>query len=309
MEIPHDHLIIFVATRQEDVPQGCVRYLSVDGSVPGCALRWDHHVTGERINLEAMPGRFEASEFDGVGTTFADLDALASVVAVLFGGKAELPAEARAVLESASFWCDHLRAHPEHDAATNRLGRGLLDAIDAEFEGERRAAGSAKFARLARDLARRIVAGEPLPFLDAWPEQMRRARDVQARGQLQCRGAVALVDLRDAPEIDPAAVYALHECPLSVHVREHEVGGPRYTVGVHPGVEGAPRDIRAALTALAHAEFERGPPALSPEPQPGSENWGGRARVFGSPWNYGSRLEPDEVVEIVGRALRLGTDE
>ena len=305
LEIPHHHLTIFVATRQEDVPAGCVRYLSVDGSVPGHAVRWDHHVTGERINLEAMPDRFEASAYDGVGTTFADVDALASVVAVLFGGQAELPGEARAVLESASFWCDHLRAHPAHDAETNRLGRGLLDAIDAELEGDRRASGSEKFARLARDLAGRIAAGEPLPFLDAWPEQLGRAREVQRAGKLQFRGAVALVDLRDAPEIDPAAIYALHDCPVSVHVKNHEAGGPRYTVGVHPGVEAAPQDIRAALAALAQAEFAHGPPALSPEPQPGSENWGGRARVFGSPWNYGSRLSPDEVVEIVGRTCGM----
>jgi hypothetical protein len=308
VEIPHTHLTIFVATRQEDVPPGCVRYLSVDGSVPGCALRWDHHVSGERINLEAMPERFDATGFDGVGTTFADLDALASVVAVLFGGKAELPSEARAVLESASFWCDHLRAHPGHDAETNRLGRGLLDAIDAELEGDRRAAGSDRFARLARDIAGRIANSDPLPFLDAWREQLQRARQVEQDGKLQRRGAVALVDLRDAPEIDPAAIYALHDCPLSVHVKEHEAGGPRYTVGVHPGIDGAPQDIRAALAALARAEFEHGPPALSPEPQPGSENWGGRARVFGSPWNYGSRLGPDEVVAIVARSLGLVTE-
>ena len=72
----------FVATRREDVPVGLVRYVSVDGSVPGAAVTWDHHVTGECINLDAMPETFDACGFDGVGTTLADLDAAASAVAV-----------------------------------------------------------------------------------------------------------------------------------------------------------------------------------------------------------------------------------
>src|SRR5512134_889990 len=109
--LPNGHLVVFVATRLEEVPAGCTRYLSVDGSVPGHALRWDHHVTGERINLEAMPDVIDARDYDGVGTTLADADALASVVAVLLGGKERIPAGARGVLESASFWCDHLKAH------------------------------------------------------------------------------------------------------------------------------------------------------------------------------------------------------
>ena len=74
MDIVHAHLTIFVATRREDVPAGCERYLSVDGTVPGNTLRWDHHVTGHAINLDAMPERLDARSYDGVGTTLADAD-------------------------------------------------------------------------------------------------------------------------------------------------------------------------------------------------------------------------------------------
>jgi hypothetical protein len=305
LEIVHAHLSIFVATRREDVPAGCDRYLSVDGTVPGNALRWDHHVTGHAINLDAMPERFDARSYDGVGTTLADADALASVVAVLVGGKACLPAEARAVLESASYWCDHLRAHPGHSDAVNRRGRGLLDAIDERLGRGHAPNVSLAFEDLARDVAARVANGEPLPFLDAWSEQERRAEVVVAAGRLRELGAVALVDLRGTDPIDPAAVYARHRCPVSVHVQTHDDGGPRYTVGVHPHLESAPADLGPALARLARAEHGHGPPTVAPTPDPGSENWGGRARVFGSPWNYGSRLSPDEVVTLVKAALAL----
>lgn len=67
------------------------------------------------------------------------------------------------------------------------------------------------------------------------------------------------------------------------------------------------RHFGPALRALARAEHAHGPPALAPDPVPGAENWGGRATVFGSPWNYGSRLEPAEVAGIVERALFGGS--
>jgi len=305
MPVPHGHLVVFVATRPTDVPPGCAKFLSVDGSVPGYTLRWDHHVSGEPINLDAMPDRFDASGFDGVGTTAADADALASALAVLFGGKACIPPEPRALLESASFWCDHLCGHPGHTEQVNRRGRGLLDAIDSRLQPVRRAASSAAFSAVTRELANLVANGQPLPFVDSWRLHERRVQRVAELGKIRCCGAIALVDLRDAPDIDPAAVYAQHRCPLSVHIRAHEDGGHRYTVGTHPHLESAPTDIRAALVALAAAEFEHGPPALSASSEPGQENWGGRARVFGSPFNYGSRLAPTQVAEIISRALRL----
>jgi hypothetical protein len=298
-------LKVFVATRREDVPANCAKYISVDGAVPGAALTWDHHQTGERINLEAMPDEFDPSDYDGVGTTLADADALSSVVAVMAGGKALLPARARAVLESASFWCDHLRGHPEHDAETNRIGRGLLDAIDQRIGSRRRGSATPVFAALAGELGHAIDKGSPLPFVDTWNEQLERADRIVREGRLVDYGDIALVDLRGAPRVDPAALYARHDCPVAVHVERHDDGGFRYTVGIHPGVASAPSDLGPALIALARAEYEKGAPALSPGFGPGTENWGGRARVFGSPWNYGSRLTPDEIVTVVRDALGL----
>ncbi len=304
MPLPFAHLRVFIATRPEDVPPECTRTLSVDGAVPGATLTWDHHQTGERINLEAMPDEFDATGYDGVGTTLPDADALASVIAVMAGGKARLPAGPRAILESASYWCDHLVGHPEHDPETNRLGRGLLDAIELRIGSLRRGQATPVFAQLAAELGRAVAEGSPFPFADTWSEQLRLARRVAEEGRLVTDGRVALVDLRGLPRVDPAALYAQHRCPVAVHVERHDDGGPRYTVGTHPSVA-SPGDLFPALAALARAEFAKGPPARSPDFGPGTENWGGRARVFGSPWNYGSRLTPEEVVATVREKLGL----
>ena len=103
---------VFVATRLEDVPEGIRRYASVDGSVPGAEVVWDHHVTGERINLDAMPPVIDLKGLEGVGTTLADTDALASVVVLLCGGASGVDPAVLGVLRAASHRCDHLVAAP-----------------------------------------------------------------------------------------------------------------------------------------------------------------------------------------------------
>lgn len=301
MPLPHRDLRVFIATRREDVPAGCVRYLSVDGSVPGAALTWDHHVTGEAINLDAMPPVIDPSGFDGVGTTLADTDALASVVAVMAGGASRLPARALDVLRAASHRCDHLRAHPALDPEADRLGRGLVGWVD---EGLSRSGHGSVFPRLCGEVADAIAAGAPLPYSTASADAMAaRAEALDARGRIQRGARVAVIDLRGEAPLAPEAWYARVTSPVGVAVEDHRDGGTRYTVGLNPFVDGPVRDLRPCLAALAAAEFAKGPPARHPTPRPGSENWGGRATVFGSPWNYGSRLRPEEVVALLEATL------
>lgn len=297
-----EDLPLFVATRRDQVPPACEHFLSVDGSVPGFAVRWDHHTTGERINLDAMPDVVDVGAFDGIGTTLADMDAVASVVAALLGGKAVLPIGVRAVLECASSWCDHLVPHPAHDQEANRLGRGLLDATVARLEGPSESI-SARFAEACRDLVARIRRGESLPFDDRWDHERARAASIARAGRLSVSGEVALVDLRGVGSVDPLALYELHDAPIAVAIEERRGGGLAYTVGTNPRVPSRPSDLGPALRALAAAEHAYGAPSKGPEPVPGNENWGGRPTVFGSPWNYGSRLGPGEVVRIVRQAM------
>jgi hypothetical protein len=171
-------LQIFVATSPEQVPAGIDRFVSVDGSVPGWALRYDHHVTGERTNLDAMPPVLALADegFDGIATTNADADAVASVVVALLGGRKAVPEQAYSILQSASHWCDHLRPMDGLGDEINRLGRGLLDHIATRLSAARGADRSACFSALSLELLDDVRTGRPLPFRDGYAAQRARCR-------------------------------------------------------------------------------------------------------------------------------------
>jgi hypothetical protein len=294
-------LVLFVATRQSEIPSGVVRYASVDGTVPGAAIVWDHHVTGEPVSLDAMPARVSLDGLDGLGTTLADTDAIVGAAIAILGGLDAIDPERRAILRSASWWCDHLRGAPGVSAEEDRLGRGLHEHCAQHLASVERSESSRAFAQLVRELVAALRAGEALPHRDAKTDA---TPDLRALGRITEHGPVALVDLRGlGMPIDPLRAYAQHRCPVAVTVADHSKGGTRYTVGVNPHVEGTPSDLSIALGRIAGAEHAHGPPCLRASAGPGTENWGGRATVFGSPWNYGSRLAPDEVVALVRAAL------
>jgi len=303
--LPYRSLRVFVATLPEHVPPGASPFLSVDGSVPGAVTTWDHHVTGEPINLDAMPDAIDASSALGVGTTLADTDALASVVAVMAGGASQLPPEALAVLRAASHRCDHLVPLPGVDAEVDRLGLGLHGWISDALAAAPDDRASETFARLCGEVADAIAAGRTLPYDTSTREAMvDAAARLDADGRIERLARVALVDFRGRPRVTPEAWYGRIEQPVAIAVDDHREGGLVYTVGANPFARERVGDLRPCLAALAEAEFAHGLPALLATPGPGSENWGGRATVFGSPWNYGSRLSPDTVAWIVERALR-----
>lgn len=291
---------IFVATRTIEIPADARPFVSVDGSVQGALATWDHHVTGEPVNLDAMPPLVEVPDLRGIGTTMADTDALASVVAVLAGGKARLPGPVLGALHAASHRCDHLVRAPGSSDEADRVGLALHRWVS----GQLAAAGSSVstvFEALCLDVHERVRHGLPLPAAPPGP-----AVPVQAlfdEGRVKLGRTVASFDLRDRGGMPPEALQAAHDRRVAVIVQSRHGGGVAYTVGVNPFIERPLVDIRPALVALARAEHRHGPPCLAPDPVPGAENWGGRASVFGSPWNYGSRLEPAEVVEICEREL------
>lgn len=296
--MPGRHLSVFVATRPEEI-RTAGPFASVDGSVGGATTTWDHHVTGERINLDAMPARIDPRRFTGVGTTLADTDALASVVALRAGGEANLPGDVATVLRAASERCDHLVAR---DGVPDELQRAA-DALHRHVEQALAAAGddaqSGTFARLCDEVTIALASGSPLPAAGVDPRVAGLQRRIVREGRLEVRNTVALLDVRGLPDLPADALHALHEAPVAVVLRDHPRGGVSYTVGVNPRVAPSSLDLGPALHAIAVREHAHGAPVRRPEPGPGSENWGGRRTVFGSPWNFGSRVGADEVVACV----------
>jgi hypothetical protein len=295
-------LRIFVATRAEDVPPEAVPFLSVDGSVPGALHTWDHHVTGEAVNLDAMPDHVDTAGIRGVGTTLADTDALASVVAVLVGGPARLPADVREALYAASHRCDQIVRAPGVSDAADAVGAGLHRYVMHALVGTG-VRSSEVFARLCEEVLACVVEGRPLPTTPPDPSHAAAIAALRQAGRVRVEGDVALFDLRHRPTLPVEELHRAHDRRLAVIVHEHPAGGPQYSVGVNPFHPDPLPDVRPALAALAQAEYAHGPPCRSPEPVPGAENWGGRKTVFGSPWNYGSRLGLAEVMGICRAAL------
>lgn len=301
MTLENRHLHIFVATAESDVPADARPFVSVDGAVPGATVTWDHHHTGELLNLYAMPLSVEVSALRGIGTTMADTDAAISVALVLIGGIERLSAARRGTLEAAAHWCDLLRPHPKLDDETNASGERVHAWVTQRLT-EADDVGRA-FAQACRELARRLDAGVPLPTAEpARVADAPRVAALEAEGRIVRQGRIALVDLRGRGRVDPLAMYERVGCAVAVIVSDHETGGSRYTVGVNPFVESAPADLRPALEILAREEYRHGPPCASP--LAGHEgSWGGRASVFGSPFRYASRLDPAEVVSLVRGVL------
>lgn len=291
---------VFTATRLDQVPSRCRRVLSLDGAVPGAAVTYDHHQTGERINLDALPAIVDPTQFDGIATTLADTDALASVVAVLLGGPARLPPQARAVLEAASHRCDHLIPHPDHSADIDDLGSGLNNYVGGELANTPQSRRSGRFASLCWEVYRAARDGRAMPS-SPHPVWVEAVVAVERAGHVRLLDDVLVVDLREHGRLHvrPDAWYTRNPtCRACVIAERHPGGGPRYTVGRNP-LDRRGVDMSPALAQLARMEFRHGPPALGPDAVPGNENWGGRRDVGGSPWNFGSRLDLAEVVHVV----------
>jgi hypothetical protein len=210
----------------------------------------------------------------------------------------------RAVFEAASHRCDHLTQHPAHSSEINRLGEGLHGWVSEALAAETAESIGDVFARLCAEVAARVADDDDLPYSTVRRDAACAAAErIDAEGRIARHGRVATIDLRGVPSVAPEALYARFDCPVAVMLDAHPAGGHRYVVGVNPFARDAPRDLRPSLEALALAEFAHGAPVVLPRPGPGSENWGGRASVFGSPWNFGSRLAPDDVVAIVSVSL------
>ncbi len=264
----------FIATKSDEAPSG--RFISVDGSVPGATVTYDHHKSGERINLDAMPETVSIEGIDGVGTTMMDADAIVSAAVCVLGGIAAVPTQYVPVLRSASFWCDHLVGDPSQDEAANHVGLGLMASMKNQGFAATKAIASQKYAGDVRQLTNQdispvfaelttamidvIRAGESLPCDFAYlatvdkHEETLRTPLADGSSRVSINGSVALLNLRGLGYMDPLAQYRLHTCPVQVMYADGKPGEPglKYTVGVHPA--GAQPDLRSALAALQAAE-------------------------------------------------------
>ena len=275
--------------------------IGVDGPVAGADPCFDHHATGESVNLLAIPDHVPRPRT--IATTMLDGDAVLSAALVLLRSNGEDAAVTAAwpTLFEAAHFCDHLLPSGRYPEA-ERAGLGLycwlkdkgfaLADVLAWTRGERRpgpdggdraapseATRSEVFRALTLATVRAIRDGA-LPFDLAYLDRLDRM-EADARAAIR-DVADGVTVLAPSGYVDPLAVYRVVTTDVALIVSPRADGTTNYHLGVHPRAYGRV-DLRPALAALRARE-------------PG---WGGRANTGGSPLGSGSRLSVAAVLDAL----------
>lgn len=296
----------FLVTATGDLGAARRPVIGVDGPVQGAHLCFDHHATGEPVNLLAVP---DVVPVPGtIATTMLDGDAVISAAVVFLralGEGAAVPAQWEPLYEAAHY-CDHLVPSGRHPAA-ERAGLGLhcwlkdrgftLGEVLAWAGGELEPDGETAWRPALSDRTRsRVFEQLTLAVVtairrQALPCDFRYLERLDGMAQ-EARSAIDRVEgcvtvLRPARYVDPLALYRVVDTDLVVIAGTLRDGASRYSLGVHPRAYGR-LDLRPALRWLDGRE-------------PG---WGGRSNAGGSPPG-GSRLDVADVVVLLNE---LGQD-
>ncbi len=271
--------------------------IAVDGPVQGADLCWDHHATGEPVNLLTIPD--EVPPPGTIATTMVDTDAVLSAAVVLLraAGQDAMVRRIWAPLYEAAHYCDWLGPSGQHpDAEEVGLGlhcwlkeRGMgvgevLAWQAGELSGTDSPRPSARTrGRLFRMLTLAVVQAIHRGTLPADRLYLQRLRAMEARvheAVERVEGQVTV--LAPAGYLDPVAIYRVIDTDLML-LRTGPTQGPwRYTLGVHPRAYRR-IDLRRIFAALNRRE-------------PG---WGGAANRGGAPVADGSRIPLDDLLVLL----------
>lgn len=264
----------------------------VDGSVAGFKA-YDHHLTGERINMDAMPADFpELPEV--IATTTIDTDAVCSAVALALGGEAKLPTQTARVFRMASHYCDYLEPHPDYldvDDAGLGFHCAMKSRLNEEYAIRRlehssrdNAARSDVFQVLCADLIRTVETQEPLPNNTDYLNELHAMVD-HVPDALEHQDDLVSV-LSTKRYLDPLATYRVIHTPLQIIKTPFPDGLWKYSLGVRPSYYGQ-YDLRQVFPELSKQD-------------PG---WGGREIAGGSPWK-GTIMTTADVVACLHRVFK-----
>ena len=273
----------------------------VDGEINGETLAYDHHRSGEYVNLLAIPEHPVLPAT--LATSMIDTDAIISGAVLLlkaWNETEQLDGVFPTLLDACS-WCDHLMPTGDFDEVTERAGLGLhlwlktmgfrRGELHAWSRGQLSMQGSHTHIHLDNDfrgdLFRELVQAMlhairlgNLPSDEDWLHRFDGMRKA-ARRDLVCHGPdVSLVLPREY--IDPLALYAAIDSRVVITARPDDSGRNRYSIGVNPRT-GKGLDLRA-LTSLLNLD---------------ESGWGGRQNVIGSPRQCGSAVPAGKLQAIV----------
>ncbi len=279
--------------------------IGLDGPVQGADLCFDHHATGDPVNLVTIP--ILPPVPGTLVTTMLDSDAVISAAVLLLRATDQgAPVHAAwPTLYEAAHYCDHLIPSGQHPLAEDTgLGLHLWLKDRGLTMGEVMAWGRAELragrdgapqvspspttqSRVFAELTWAMVAAIRLGKLPSDVRYLERLEGMVKEARYSVVRKTKRVTLL-APEgfIDPLALYRVVDTDIAVRASRRPSGAWGYSIGVHPRAY-RHVDLRPILRALHLRE-------------PG---WGGRANAGGSPSADGSRIEPGKLVEILDRAV------
>lgn len=262
--------------------------LFVDSHMDGQAGSLDHHVTGERTNLDLIKKQSAdiTEKYSYIASTHLDTDSILSA-ALLIHGINNITDAQFVTMQAACLWCDYLIC----DSPKPVCDQGLMlhhylkqkgFALKNEIAGEDYLDDDGKtqiFAHLVDDAIDMLKNGE---F-----KQDRNYLKTLEQTKMKARDAIIYADryvtVIQCPDyLDPLATYQVHDSLIQIMLNP-EI--QRYDIGVHPAHYDRNVDFTEIIPILNRLEeSERKQKGL-----PMTGTWGGRKTAFGSP-----RSEPGE---------------
>lgn len=265
--------------------------LFVDGYLEGYNF-YDHHITGEKINLDAIPPLLKVLP-KVVATNQIDTDSICSAVVVFFGGENNISEYYRGILRTASTYCDYLISNENFDEKTNNKGLGLhfymkkkgfnmLKRFDPVTSKER----SIVFTKLSREVIEHIEKGKELPNDTSYLDRLNFHIKMAKESIIHNDRLVTVISSYDF--IDPIASYKVVDTPLLVLQSYISNDLYKYSIGVNP-IYYDRYNITNLLTYI-NKHYEEG--------------WGGRSVAGGSPYS-GSSIELKRLIKLIHKVEPL----
>jgi hypothetical protein len=259
--------------------------LFVDGSIEGYRA-YDHHKTGEKINLDAMPSVINDLPMV-VATTQIDSDAICSAVVVYFGGEGNIDKKYSDIFRTASTYCDYLIPNENYDKETNEKGLGLhlymkekgIKLINRFSEvgiKER----SFVFDRLCNMLIDIIEKDEDLPNDTTYLNRIEKQMKIAQSSITHHDDLVSVIYTKEF--IDPIASYKVITTPLLIIQNDFRDNLYKYSIGVNPKYY-SQYNIKYLFDYI-NENVEKG--------------WGGRNIAGGSPFK-GTRMKIKKLIKII----------
>lgn len=278
--------------------------LFVDGSIKGYKS-YDHHITGEKINLDAMPKSISNIP-KIVCTTLLDTDAICSAVTVYFGGESNIDKKYIDIFRTASTYCDHLIPNDDFSQEINRKGLGFhlylkekgfktlgkCDKINNDSKSD-------VFNDLCNEIIHLIKNGADLPNDTSYLNRIDGQTELAKQSIVYTDELITAIS--SDTYIDPLAYYKVINTPLAITQTQLEyktINTPltvmqtqksecdiqlyKYGIGVNPKYYGD-YGLKNLFTYLNN-NIEEG--------------WGGRNITGGSPYK-GSTLPLKTLVKII----------